>query len=439
MCILCGCVSCGGDNALASATDEYNLIEVGTSQNGRANFKWSNDVRGAESDVITWSMNLAGLRTVAGAELAEFSLAVSDAFDTWAAIAGVSFRFVSNFGGSDIDIDVKPLAGSTIGIANTFYNPSDGNGNGLVEIISSNISMDQDVTWRPNGPDGPFTFFSVMLHEIGHALGLDHFNTSDSVMNATANNGSRLLGDDDIAGIQDLYGERRWSDESEDVNFEFIAIGQTAYAKGGNDDLTGTAQGDRFYGGAGNDRLMGQNGNDLLVDTRGNNDLFGGNNNDTIIGGGGRIDGQGNSGNDTLVGGIGNDNLNGGSGNDTLRGDASGSFISGNDTLVAGSGNDWLEGGGGADVFVFSRADGDNRIGTLDLSGGRQIVGQDFELGIDRIDLDAFNLNYAQVQSRFTTENGNAVFAFNEGNIDFTLTIEDILHTELSNGDFILT
>lgn len=431
MCILCGHVACSGGTVLDSATDQFNLIAVNTNQGGTANFKWGNDVRGQESDEITWSLNLAGLSMVAGSNLAEFTEAVSDAFGTWAAIAGLNFRFVdAPGGGADIDIDVAPLAGSTIGVANTFFNPDDANNNGLVEIARSDISMDQSETWTPNGNNGGFTFFQVMLHEIGHSLGLDHFNTSDSIMNATANSGSRTLGDDDIAGIQDLYGERRWSNDGEDVDFEFISIGQTAFARGGNDTLSGTALSDSFYGGAGNDELRGQGGNDLLVDTRGDNDIFGGNNNDTIIGGGGTLDAEGEAGNDIIVGGIGNDVLDGGAGNDTILGDPGGSLISGDDRLIAGAGNDWLEGGGGADVFVFSQADGDNRIGEIGLSGGsRSITGGDFEVGVDMIDLVGFNVG----QGTLAMVGNDTVFTYNLNGVDFTITIED---ATLTASDF---
>lgn len=426
MCILCGCPSCTGDNTLSNETDEFNLISVGTDQGGNANFKWGNDIRGAESDEITWSLNLAGLNIVAGSALSEFTDLVFDAFDTWAAIAGLNFRFVNAPSGSDIDIDVAPLGGSTIGVANTSFFTNDADGNGLVEIFDSNISMDQSETWTPDGNGAPFTFIQVLLHEIGHSLGLDHFNVSNSIMNATANNGSRTLGADDIAGIQDLYGGKRWSNNADEANFEYVGVGQTVFAQGGNDEVNGTNLADTFYGGGGNDRLNGNGGNDFIVDTRGSNDITGGDNNDTIIGGGGTLDAEGNSGNDILIGGIGNDVLDGGIGSDTLRGDPGGSFISGDDRLIAGAGNDWMEGGGGADVFVFSAADGNNRIGELSLAGGsRAIVGGDFEVGVDMIDLVGFDVSQGALQ----IVGNDTRFTYNGGGVDLTITIEDAILT----------
>jgi len=59
----------------------------------------------------------------------------------------------------------------------------------------------------PNEPNaGDFDFFTVALHEIGHALGLFHSNVPGSVMQAAYVGARRELQPDDIDGIQALYG-----------------------------------------------------------------------------------------------------------------------------------------------------------------------------------------------------------------------------------------
>ena len=45
------------------------------------------------------------------------------------------------------------------------------------------------------------------VHEIGHALGLDHSNVKGSVMWPTASKGTPRLHQDDINGIRSLYGK----------------------------------------------------------------------------------------------------------------------------------------------------------------------------------------------------------------------------------------
>ncbi|KIC47789.1 hypothetical protein RA29_18935 [Tateyamaria sp. ANG-S1] len=77
---------------------------------------------------------------------------------------------------------------------------------------------------------------------------------------------------------------------------------------------------------------------------------------------------SGTDGHDRLSGETNNDLLLAGAGNDTLTGGA------GDDVLFAGTGQDRLTGGAGADTFVF-------------VADGQQDRIQDFEPGIDRIDL----------------------------------------------------
>ena len=53
-----------------------------------------------------------------------------------------------------------------------------------------------------------WSFFPIALHEIGHLLGLDHSESYDSVMYATADNRRTILQEDDVRGIICLYGDQ---------------------------------------------------------------------------------------------------------------------------------------------------------------------------------------------------------------------------------------
>jgi len=87
----------------------------------------------------------------------------------------------------------------------------------------------------------------------------------------------------------------------------------------------------------------------------------------------------GTSGTDTLSGGANNDTISGGEQQDWLYGNG------GNDRLVGGTGNDQLFGGAGADTFVFTSI-GDTPVGW----GNRDLI-NDFEAGVDKIDLSAID------------------------------------------------
>ncbi|EBA12007.1 matrixin family metalloprotease [Roseobacter sp. CCS2] len=417
-----------GDRNFTGGTADapFAFIEVGLSSGGSAITKWGGDRFGASGGTVTYSSNISGLNGgLTGAALAAFESAIELAFATWAALANITFQAVS--GAADIEIRSDSVDGNGGPDGNVlgFMRPTDFEtifvGDEFAIFDDVEIVFDRAENWAVDGGSGT-SFFAVALHEIGHALGMDHVpNVSDG---GTLQNMNPILSTDelqsgDIAGIGTLYGDREYSDGVDNVSFAKVNVdtGQVIFSKGGNDNVTGTDFGDSIYGGAGNDHLFGGGGNDRLVDTRGDNDIEGGNGGDTIIGGAGAIDADGNNGNDTLIGGIGNDTLNGGSGNDTLRGDPSGSFIAGNDTLIAGSGNDELEGGGGADTFVFSRASGNNRI-------------LDFEIGVDEIDLQGFGFS----QGTLTDNGTNSFFSFNASGVDFDLTIEGVI---VSAEDFI--
>jgi hypothetical protein len=76
--------------------------------------------------------------------------------------------------------------------------------------IAGDIHIDVPRTWvdQPNDSvfDQDIDLFTVVLHELGHALGLGHSNVTGSVMEPIYSGGRRTLHTDDIAGIRSLYG-----------------------------------------------------------------------------------------------------------------------------------------------------------------------------------------------------------------------------------------
>jgi hypothetical protein len=94
-----------------------------------------------------------------------------------------------------------------------------------------NGTYPNQVTWvdDPNdlGADQTIDFYTVMLHELGHSLGLDHSNNPDSVMALYSVHGGAIrdLTADDIAGIQAIYGPNSVSNVPEPTSILLLGTG----------------------------------------------------------------------------------------------------------------------------------------------------------------------------------------------------------------------
>ena len=106
------------------------------------------------------------------------------------------------------------ISGSSKGFA---YFPGEATWNNYW-ALAGDVYLDTGVSWAAPGVAGTGSnpdILAMATHEIGHALGLDHYNTSDStegisVMHSTPPRrqglGTGSLTSDDIAGIQSIYG-----------------------------------------------------------------------------------------------------------------------------------------------------------------------------------------------------------------------------------------
>jgi|GEM_PF-3053468 len=197
----------------------------------------------------------------------------------------------------------------------------------------------------------------VLLHEIGHALGLKHPFEGEVQLSPVEDNKTNTL-----MSYTYLDSAARGEPEAYDV----LAI-QFLYGKKGSDNepldipisTWGGAGADVVKSGAGEDYMAGADGDDRLEAGAGKDDLYGEDGDDLLDGG---------DGDDYMAGGADEDILFGGAGADSLWGE------DGDDFLIGGAGDDYIYGGEGRDIAMFETAFAD-----LDVSvygSGVRVMGE---------------------------------------------------------------
>ena len=137
------------------------------------------------------------------------------AFQTWAVEARINFALVPDGGQplgtpgpdqhdprfGDIRIGTQPMSPEVLSISVPHDPFLSGTWSGDL-LLNSSVAFD----------DGGADLFPVLLHEVGHVLGLDHSDDPASVMSEHLDNTKTTLAPSDIAAIQALYGPRLGDD-----------------------------------------------------------------------------------------------------------------------------------------------------------------------------------------------------------------------------------
>jgi hypothetical protein len=153
---------------------------------------------------------------------AEEIAAITSAFSKWASVSGLSVLGPVMDGGvpggapeaigghlGDIRICVIGGFSSSSTLAHAFL-PGTEELYGPHGTITGDVHVNADKDWvdDPFDPDDGalYDLETVLLHEIGHSLGLGHSDLPGSVMFGSYEGGKRTLTSDDIDGIKFIYG-----------------------------------------------------------------------------------------------------------------------------------------------------------------------------------------------------------------------------------------
>lgn len=329
---------------------------------------------------------------------------VASAFEAWSRAAGLQFVYApADSAAVDIRIGWGAFAASSSDteLGETDYNyytaTNDFAPDVLVRLLDPSTSPLADQDGAPTYTAYDVTLEQVVLHEIGHAIGLAHDTAdADAIMYPYASTENRALAAPDIAGAQAIYGPPGSSvivagADAQTVSGSLSGAPATVFGGSGALDFAGNAglvvlgtgsavvqdgtvtvfagsgalaasnnpHGEFILGGgtssisggsAGStDIVFGGSGVFTYAGAAESASVLGGAGSDTVTGGaGGGFYGGGAAGNNLLTAtGIGTV-LVGGGGNDILRAAAPGF-----DELVAGSGNETLVGAGGGTNRFF--------------------------------------------------------------------------------------
>ena len=179
--------------------------------------KWGELGDGTSGGTVTWSLMDTGVKKSSAetfTALADFMTfdyksVINASFDAWSSVADIQFVEVADGGeafgaltanSADIRIGGHDFGGAGGVLAHAYFPPGWGG-------VTGDIHFDVDEMWKDQDGGSGFNLYRVLTHEIGHAIGLDHENNLDALMNPYYTESTPMgLDADDIAGAQYLYG-----------------------------------------------------------------------------------------------------------------------------------------------------------------------------------------------------------------------------------------
>jgi hypothetical protein len=158
--------------------------------------KWGSSTIGSAGGTVTWSIDTTSGQffDFISNVVPNFLSEITAAFDRWEHTANIDFVQVADSSSVDIRLGEFPLDGPSNLLGQTQYSFS----GSLFNFAE--IAFDSAENWTD------VLLYEVALHEIGHALGLDHHTADASIMEPILDPSITDLQPYDIAAIQNLYG-----------------------------------------------------------------------------------------------------------------------------------------------------------------------------------------------------------------------------------------
>ena len=237
------------------------------------------NILGGSGGVVAWSLAGAGLFDVSGSGTYsgasvnlgsflpfDFQAVLRTAFDAWAAVANIEFIQVQdgggNFGGGAFPT-IRVVGGATLPVGGNLawaFFPT-------THVAGGDIVFDSaETSWTAAN------LLHVAMHEIGHALGLNHQNSPPTaIMNPTVNMSNPLtaLQADDINGMRTVYGTQDFGANTyympaAQANLTLLdaAPSLTIVGNAMANTINGTAADETYRGNGGNDTINGGLGTD---------------------------------------------------------------------------------------------------------------------------------------------------------------------------------
>jgi predicted Zn-dependent protease len=222
---------------------------------------------------------------------------IEQAFARWAAVSGLTFEEVPDATGPASAADIRigwgnfGATASVIGETSLRYDAG--------AILPDVIVRFENPGERPLivSPSGELIYsgtgsslYTLVLHEIGHALGLGHSDEFSAVMYPIILSGTRDLGQSDINGIRTIYDTLSAHQYSvtDSVTLKQTYVAATSYSgpvsylqlqflgNNGGDIVAGTKFNDFINTLGGEDAIDAGSGDDVLDGGKGSNFLVGG-------------------------------------------------------------------------------------------------------------------------------------------------------------------